>query len=170
MPDMTPHPGSWLLLLRQSEQAIRRRIQPALDEAELTQESWRIVAALLHHPGSTMAALAEAAAIPGASLTRHMDRLVELGYTLRRVDPTDKRRAVIALSPRGTELALRLRTVENAIEESLNQAWGPDRLASFAEDLSSLPHVLERDARVFRDLKPNRAEMGQRSALGRRGG
>lgn len=155
MPDTTARTGSWLLLLRQCEQAIRRRIQPALDEAGLTQESWRVVAALLDHPGITMAALAEAAVLPGASLTRHMDRLVELGYAVRSIDPTDRRRAVIALSPSGTGLGLRLRAVENSIEESLTAAWGADRLAALADDLGGLPRLLDRERpRTGHRLKP----------------
>ena len=64
------------------------------------------------HPGITMTSLATSAVVAAASLTRHVDRLVELALVVRRIDPADRRRGVLALSPRGADLAARLLAAE----------------------------------------------------------
>ena len=126
MIEQTLH-GGLALLLKRAEETVRLRLQPALDEADLNLEHWRILSVLLSEPGLRMTSIAEAAVVPGASLTRHMDRLVERALVIRRVDPEDKRRVVAALSPRGAELALRLRAAEAAAEPDLvRMGWsGP---------------------------------------------
>jgi DNA-binding MarR family transcriptional regulator len=120
--------GGLALQLKRAEEAVRLRLQPALDEADLHLEHWRILSVLMAQPGLPMASLAEAAVVPGASLTRHMDRLVERALVIRRVDPHDRRRVVAALSVRGTELALRLRAEESAAESALGWTTDAGRL------------------------------------------
>lgn len=109
-------PSSVAVRLRQAEATLRGALQPLLDEHGLTGEHWRIIAVVSDHPGLGMREVAAAAVVPAASLTRHMDRLVEHGIVVRRVDPDDGRRAVVALSPRGEAYAERLRTAERAVD------------------------------------------------------
>lgn len=112
------------LLLRQVEQSVHRAMAESLAEADLTPEQWRVMAALLEEPGQTMSALAKAAVLPGATLTRHVDRLVERGLVLRRVHAEDRRRVAAALSPRGRTVARRLRAQEVGIEDGLRERVG----------------------------------------------
>jgi DNA-binding MarR family transcriptional regulator len=63
-----------------------------------------------------MSALAEAAVLPAASLTRHVDKLVERGMVLRRIHSSDRRRIVTALSPVGSTVADRLKAAERELE------------------------------------------------------
>jgi DNA-binding MarR family transcriptional regulator len=104
--------ASEVLRLKQAEAALRRRLAPLLDEYLITLEHWQVLAALQEHPGIRMTELAEFAAVPPASLTRHVDRLAELALVVRRIDPGDRRRAVVALSRRGEQLAARLMAAE----------------------------------------------------------
>ncbi|KRA28141.1 MULTISPECIES: MarR family winged helix-turn-helix transcriptional regulator [unclassified Nocardioides] len=101
--------------IRQAEAAVREALQPLLDEHGLTLEHWRIIAVIDDEPGLGMSEVAVAAVVPAASLTRHMDRLVERGLVVRRADPEDGRRAVVALSPRGQTYAARVRDVERTV-------------------------------------------------------
>lgn len=101
--------------VRQIEATVRDALQPVLDEHRLTLEHWRILAVIDDDPGLGMSEVATAAVVPAASMTRHTDRLVERGLVVRRADPQDGRRAVVALSPRGQVYADRLRTIERAI-------------------------------------------------------
>ncbi|SDL38230.1 transcriptional regulator, MarR family [Nocardioides sp. YR527] len=91
----------------------QRRIEHALAEAyadfDLTAEQWRILSVLLDDPGQTMTRLADGAALPAGTLTRHVDRLAERGLVLRKVHAEDKRRAVVALSPVGASVAREIR-------------------------------------------------------------
>ena len=100
--------ASLLLQLKQAERRIELGLLPLLEEFELTIEQWRVMSALHEEPGQPMTTLAENAVLPPASLTRHVDKLVERGLVLRRIHPEDKRRVVTALSPVGVTVAARL--------------------------------------------------------------
>jgi DNA-binding MarR family transcriptional regulator len=106
--------SSLAVRLRQVEATIRERLDPVLGEHGLVMEDWRIVAVIDDHPGIGMSEAAGTAVVPAATLTRRMDRLVERGIVVRHIDAEDRRRLVVALSPRGRELAARLRELEQA--------------------------------------------------------
>ena len=129
------------LLLKHADHTIRQRLQPLLDEVDLTLEHWRIMAVLLVQPGLRMSTVADAAVVPAATLTRLMDKLVERGVIVRHVDPADKRRVVAALSPRGEAIAMRLRAEERAIEATFAESLGAERFAALVSELSLLPHL-----------------------------
>jgi DNA-binding MarR family transcriptional regulator len=137
-----PNVGSLVVLLRYCENTVRQRLQPLLDEENLSHEHWRIIALLHEQPGIGAGAIAAGAVLPSASVTRHVDKLVERGIVVRRVDPTDKRRVVTALSPRGQEIAERLLAEEAAVEDTIAAGLGVERFKALARDLSMLPHVL----------------------------
>jgi DNA-binding MarR family transcriptional regulator len=135
--------GSLVVLLRYCEDKVRQRLQPILDEAGLSPEHWRVMALLHEQPGLGASAIAKGAVLPSASVTRHVDKLVELGMVVRRVDPADKRRVVLALSTRGQENAERLLAEERAVEDTIAAGLGAERFKALARDLSMLPHVLD---------------------------
>jgi len=134
---------SLALLLKQGEFQIRLQLQPLLTEVGLSLEHWQIMSVLHHSPGLRMTVLAEAAAVPAATLTRHVDKLVELGIVVRRVDPMDKRRVAAALSPRGQELSVRISEAEAKIEARLTDGLGIERFEALKHDLALLGHLLD---------------------------
>lgn len=103
---------SRIVQLRQQEAEIAARLDPLLTACGLLPEHWRIIAVIDDHPGVGMRNVADAAVVPPATLTRHVDRLVELGIVQRHVDQSDRRRTVVALSRQGAVLAERLRDAE----------------------------------------------------------
>jgi DNA-binding MarR family transcriptional regulator len=131
------------LLLKRSEHALRQRLQPTLDAEELLFEQWQIVAVLAEQPGLRMSEIADTAVVPAATLTRHMDRLVERALVIRRIDPDDKRRVVAALSPLGHALAERVRGVEQAIEASLANGLGGERYDELVREFTLAPHLFD---------------------------
>ena len=110
-----------LLALKRIEREIELGLQPLLDEFGLTVEQWRIMAALREEPGQPMSVLADSAVLPAASLTRHVDKLVERGLVLRRTHPDDKRRIVTALSPVGGTVADRVAATQRLLERDLTK-------------------------------------------------
>lgn len=100
------------LRIKHAEQAIRVALKSDLAAVDLTFEHWQVLTALAERPGLTMTELAEFAVLAPASLTRHVDRLVERAWIVRRVDPDDRRRVAVALSARGNQLAELLRERE----------------------------------------------------------
>jgi DNA-binding MarR family transcriptional regulator len=130
------------LLLKHAEQAVKHRLQPVLDEVDLTLDHWRIMSVLLVQPGLTMTTIADSAVVPAATLTRLIDKLAEQAVIVRRIDTADKRRVVVALSPRGAQIADRLRAAESVVEADLAAAVGAERVSSLLRDLAVLPHVI----------------------------
>ena len=106
-------PASVTLRLKHAERALRRAVEPRLTAEQLTFEQWQVLSALRERPGLRMTELAEFAVLPAASLTRHVDRLVERALVIRRIDPDDRRRAVVALSSLGERLAALLHDAES---------------------------------------------------------
>ncbi|MFE6508646.1 MarR family winged helix-turn-helix transcriptional regulator [Nocardioides sp. NPDC057767] len=97
------------VLLARAQRRIERALAEAYADFDLTAEQWRILSVLLDQPGQTMSRLADGAALPAGTLTRHVDRLAERGLVLRKVHAEDKRRAVVALSPVGASVAREIR-------------------------------------------------------------
>lgn len=137
-----PQVGSLVVLLRYCENKVRQHLQPLLDEAGLSPEHWRVMALLHEQPGLGAGAIAEGAVLPSASVTRHVDKLVERGMVVRRIDADDKRRVVLALSPRGGEVAERLLAEERAFGNTIAASLGTDRFNALSRDLGMLGHVL----------------------------
>lgn len=135
--------GSLVVLLRFCENKVLQRLQPILDEAGLSPEHWRVMALLNEQPGLGASAIAKGAVLPSASVTRHVDKLVELGMVLRRADAGDKRRVVLALSSDGEDAAQRLLAEEHAVEDTMAAGLGAERFKALARDLSMLPRLLE---------------------------
>lgn len=131
------------LLLKHAEQAVRQRLQPVLDAYGITWDHWRILAVLEVQPGLTMSTIADAAVVPAATLTRLVDRLAEIALVVRRIDRADKRRALVALSPRGADVAAAIREVEDRVTAELAAALGPERSAALHRDLAVFAHVID---------------------------
>ncbi|WP_328529843.1 MarR family transcriptional regulator [Nocardioides sp. NBC_00368] len=102
------------VLLARAQRRIERALAEAYADFDLTAEQWRILSVLLDEPGQTMSRLADGAALPAGTLTRHVDRLAERGLVLRKVHAEDKRRAVVALSPVGASVAREIRSRQQA--------------------------------------------------------
>ena len=110
---------SHLLALRRAEQALAAQLRPVLAQHDLQLEHWQILTVLRERAGIRMSELAEAAVVPAATLTRHMDRLASRALVVRRIDPDDKRRVVAALSSHGLRIADLIRAAELDIEATL---------------------------------------------------
>ncbi|MEU4394595.1 MarR family transcriptional regulator [Kribbella sp. NPDC023855] len=134
--------SSLLLLLKQAERRIEQQLLPILAEFGLSLEQWRVMSALADEPGLPMSTLAATAVLPNASLTRHVDKLVERGLVVRRIHADDRRRVVTALSPVGTTVAERLRAEERRIESAIASELGDDRLQGLAGGLRRLQRSL----------------------------
>lgn len=100
--------------------------QGLLDSEVGTIEGWRVLGALRGGEGFTMSEMSTAIAIPPPTLTRIVDKLVDGGFVLRRVDATDRRRVLIYLSARGKSKVRRLARQEAALKATLAEEFGEE--------------------------------------------
>ncbi|CAA0108251.1 Uncharacterised protein [Mycolicibacterium vanbaalenii] len=100
--------------------------QGLLDAEIASLEGWRVLGALRSGDGFTMSDISAAMGIPPPTLTRIVDKLVEGGFVLRRVDATDRRRVLIYLSVRGKTKVRRLARQEAQVKALLVEEFGED--------------------------------------------
>ena len=67
-----------------------------------------------------------------------VDTLVVRGYLERSVDPADRRRLVVRLTPRGEEAADSVRTAVDELEADLAAQVGPEQIRTAVRVLASL--------------------------------
>jgi DNA-binding MarR family transcriptional regulator len=129
------------LLLRQAEQRVNDRLAAALEGSGVSLEQWRVLSLLDDGAGHSMSELSEAAMLPAPSLTRLVDKIVELNLVYRRVDPTDRRRILVFLSSRGRTRAKRLVEVERRVQREIAESLGAPEFDEFA---GVLAHLVDR--------------------------
>ncbi|KUL47082.1 MarR family winged helix-turn-helix transcriptional regulator [Streptomyces regalis] len=102
MPTPPPRqPQDLTQLLTRAERLAARRLQSVLDADGCSLDAWRVLSLLSDGEGHYMTAVAEAAFLPPATLTKLVDHLVDQNLVYRRVDPLDRRRILAHLTPRG---------------------------------------------------------------------
>ncbi|WNG82600.1 MarR family winged helix-turn-helix transcriptional regulator [Mycobacterium sp. ITM-2016-00316] len=110
--------------------------QGLLDSEVSTIEGWRVLGALRGGEGFTMSEMSTAMAIPPPTLTRIVDKLVDGGFVLRRVDATDRRRVLIYLSARGKSKVRRLARQEAAMKATLAEEFGEENAVQLIRTLA----------------------------------
>ncbi|GAS99541.1 putative MarR family transcriptional regulator [Mycolicibacterium canariasense] len=88
-------------------QELDRAVAAQLDGMTVAQ--WHVLSALEGGQGKAMSALGVATLLPGPSLTRLIDGMVEDNLVLRKVDVTDRRRVLVFQTRRGAAAHQRAR-------------------------------------------------------------
>lgn len=102
--------------------SLHRAVRGALAGSGLTLDQWRVIdhlASVLEAPMSSVSAVT---LIPGPSLTRTVDKLVDTALVYRTLDSYDRRRMMVRLSERGVE---RHRTLAPAVSAALQDVFAP---------------------------------------------
>ncbi|WP_067889645.1 MarR family winged helix-turn-helix transcriptional regulator [Nocardia vaccinii] len=107
-----------------------RRWTDELAELELTPSQYKLLSALDETGPLGQQRLAELVGIDPRNAVPIIETSVERGLLTRSVDPTDRRRRVLELSPTGLRVAAKLRTLNAQLEEQLLEPLSPaDRTA-----------------------------------------
>ncbi|PRY14125.1 MarR family winged helix-turn-helix transcriptional regulator [Kineococcus rhizosphaerae] len=80
---------------------LQNAVADALRGTNLTVDRWRCLAHVAHHPGASMTDLAEQLVMAPATASRAVDALVDQALVFRSLDPADRRRVVLRVSPDG---------------------------------------------------------------------
>src|SRR5690242_4980510 len=87
-------------------------------------EGWRVLGALRGGDGVTMSDIATAMAVAPPTLTRIVDKLVDGGLVVRRVDATDRRRVLVYPSAKGKAKVRKLIRQEASLRSALVDEFG----------------------------------------------
>lgn len=105
-------------------------------------EGWRVLGALRGGDGVTMSDIATAMAVAPPTLTRIVDKLVDGGLVVRRVDATDRRRVLVYPSAKGKTKVRKLIRQEASLRSALVDEFGEDtaaQLLGILARMSDLP-------------------------------
>ncbi len=107
---MKPRPGSRAAALDELARLMKsaaHQLDRALAEelGGVSTPAWHVLTALDGDVGKSMAELGAVTLLPGASLTRLVDGMVDDNLVLRRADVSDRRRVLVCQTPRGAAVA-----------------------------------------------------------------
>jgi DNA-binding MarR family transcriptional regulator len=123
-------------VLAQAERQLSRRLDPTLSTEGLTVDQWRVLDLLADDLGHPMSEIAGTIVVPGPTLTKLVDRLIDHAMVYRLVDSVDRRRVLVFLSDRGREVHRGLRPEVERVEA--------EALADLGEDAGVLRELLGR--------------------------
>ncbi|MDR3663423.1 MAG: MarR family transcriptional regulator [Mycobacterium sp.] len=120
-------------LVKSAAYELDRLVTDHLDGMSVRQ--WHVLATLEGGVGKPMSALAEATLLPGPSLTRLIDGMVDGNLVLRKADIVDRRRVLVYQTKRGASRYQRIRDRLNK-SEPLRALCGQQQLRT--EQLTEL--------------------------------
>ena len=124
-------------VLDRLDRAVHAAVAPLPLRERISREQWRVLLLLGDGEGHTMGEVAERVAVPGATATRLIDRLVSEALAHRRPDPLDRRKVLVYLTEAGR---LRLDQVTALMGATIAEA-----LAGLVEDdRRHLQEILDR--------------------------
>lgn len=140
-PDLDVSPMAVVGRLSRASRLLERSVRQYFADHGL--EPWEYdVLATLRRSGQpytlTPGDLTRTVMIGSSALTNRVDRLVSRGFVTREVDPDNRRRVLITLTPAGLELVDRLAAGHYANEDSLLATLGPGERADLAALLRAL--------------------------------
>lgn len=93
--------------------------------------------------GARLSDLAHASGVDKSTLTPQAGRLLREGLIARQADPTDRRAAILHVTPEGRKLLARLHSTRREMLSELLADWSADEQASMAAMLSKLAAELD---------------------------
>lgn len=113
-------------VLSHVDRQVARRTEVALAADGLTVDQWRVLHLLSDGEGHPMSEIAATIVVPGPTLTKLIDKLVDSATVYRLVDARDRRRVLAFLSDSGRTLHSRLLPAVSRAEIEALAALGPD--------------------------------------------
>ncbi|MDR5709690.1 MAG: MarR family transcriptional regulator [Armatimonadota bacterium] len=105
---------------------------------------FRTLVFLRHHPGASLADLAEHLGVTPPTASALVERLVQRGLVHRAADPRERRRVVLGLTPAGARLLERAwRATQARLRQKL-ASLPPTRLEQLREAMHLLEEVFRR--------------------------
>ncbi|RDK12056.1 MarR family winged helix-turn-helix transcriptional regulator [Cupriavidus lacunae] len=108
LPEASPLPfvdGYLAYLLARASHLISGEFHREVEASGLSVQEWRVLATLADRPDCTIGVLAEITLTKQPTLTKLVDRMAVDGLVRRSAGKTDRRLALISITPRGLALA-----------------------------------------------------------------
>ncbi|WP_427310736.1 MarR family winged helix-turn-helix transcriptional regulator [Cupriavidus sp. H39] len=130
--------GYLAYLLARASHLISGEFHREVEASGLSVQEWRVLATLADRPDCTIGALAEITLTKQPTLTKLVDRMAQDGLVRRRASRTDRRQALISITPRGLALARPLLERAAQHERAVLDDFGVRQGAQLKETLRQL--------------------------------
>jgi homoprotocatechuate degradation regulator HpaR len=130
------------MALMRAREATMRFFRPSLRTHGLSEQQWRVLRALAAEGPTEAMSLARAAFLLAPSLSRILRDLRKRRLIERRVNSSDLRRSVIAISPAGRALIATQAPSSEAGYAEIARRFGKKRLARLQAELDALEKAL----------------------------
>lgn len=134
--------------LRIAAKSARMLLERHLTQAGASFGTWTVLAVLENGGPMVQRTLAAALGIEGPTLTRHLDRLEELGLIRRNRDGADRRYALVELTPAGQALCHELDAIARAANDEMLSGFSEDETAQLKSMLQRLTDNASKNSRA----------------------
>ncbi len=117
-------------------------LRPVLHEAGITEQQWRVLRLLADEGPSDPSRLAQEGLLHPPSVARILRDLTKSGLIVRKPDPVDGRRTIVAVTRQGSRLAENIARRALKILERYAKDFGKKRLAALLHDLTELTRII----------------------------
>lgn len=125
---------------RRTKQAVLARVS----RHQLTFQQFWMLIALLEHPGFSQVQLAERVRADAPAVSKTLGALLERGLVRSDLDPSDRRRSRITLTPAGRRLAIEVAPVAKEVRDAIVDGMSPSQIAAVREGLRRVIANLDR--------------------------
>ena len=126
------------LQLARTAKAVSRAFEAELAEAGGSLPTWLVLVSLKSRSWATQSEIANAIDIKGATLTHHLNRMVEEGLVTREQDPENRRAQRVELTAKGEEAFVRMRGAAGSFNKRLRQGVSDDEVSAFRDLLEKV--------------------------------
>ncbi len=130
-------------LIALAHRRIRQTVAARVRDLELSPPQFWMMARILEHEGGSLGELAEQARLDEPTASRVVFALVRRGFVRSEVDPGDRRRARLLMTPQGRQLTRRLLPVSEEIRAAVEGSLTPAERDAVASGLQKVIARLE---------------------------
>ncbi|MCF7521515.1 homoprotocatechuate degradation operon regulator HpaR [Neisseria sp. ZJ106] len=129
------------IALIQAREALMTQFRPILNQANVTDQQWRIIRLLAENGTLDFQDLANQACILRPSLTGILTRLEKADLIVRLKPSNDQRRVFLKLTPEGEKLYQAIRIQVDERYDIIETVLSKEKLAQLKELLNELSHI-----------------------------
>jgi homoprotocatechuate degradation regulator HpaR len=129
--------------LIKAEETVLAPMRPKLREYGITEPQWRVMRVINERGATYATGLAEVALLHAPSVTRILQELEDRKFILRELDASDRRRALVTLTPEGKEI---VRTISRHVARIIGEyadRFGAQRLDKLVSELRALSTAIK---------------------------
>lgn len=140
MTEVVKH-SSLNILLVQAREAVVTYYRPILNQADITEQQWRIIRLLAQNGTLDFQELSHQTCILRPSLTGILTRLEKLGFVMRLKPASDQRRVFLKLTDSGLHIFEQIYTQIAEREQQLEQDFSSKKLQNLRQLLQDLAQL-----------------------------